>query len=120
MAQLTSSNVTGNLAVTGNISIGEYVTTQLKILNQYIRVVYENPDTGAIGEEYTNISPQGLIILHRGSNTLELSASSIKINGTELEGVPTSTSSDVGKFLRVNSSGNATWESVPNAESASF
>lgn len=120
MAQLTSSNVTGNLAVAGNISVGEYVTSPLRILNNSINVVYKNPDTGAIGEEYTAISPQGFITLHRGSNTLELSASYIKINGTELKAIPTSTSSDAGKFLRVNSSGNAAWESVPNAESASF
>ena len=120
MAQLTSTNVTGNLAVTGNISVGGYVTTPLKILDQEIRVVYKNPDTGVIGEEYARISPQGFITLHRGSNTLELSASSIKVNNIELKGVPTSTSSDAGKFLRVNSSGNAAWESIPNAENASF
>lgn len=34
--------------------------------------------------------------------------------------VPSSTSSDEGKFLRVNANGEAVWQTVPNAESQSY
>lgn len=69
-----------------------------------------------IGATATEAGESGLVPAPAAGNTTQF----LRGDGSWATAVPSSTASDAGKFLRVGEDGSAAWETVANAEEASF
>lgn len=69
-----------------------------------------------IGATATEAGESGLVPAPAAGNNTQF----LRGDGSWATAVPSSTSSDAGKFLRVGEDGSAVWETVGNAEEASF
>lgn len=69
-----------------------------------------------IGATATEAGESGLVPAPAAGNNTQF----LRGDGSWATAVPSSTSSDAGKFLRVGEDGSAAWETVANAEEASF